>query len=148
MTINGGPLGSTPLGYGPFAGQPLVPVGPPSLTAYRDPAAKNFAIDPATLQQRGTSPARAVALVVMQTVAGTSLRGGAGIRVPQKIGESFNQTIATEVHSALRQAQIRDRLLSVDAVFVKRYPLGRVTVGVRFHDLTTGRDDEVEVDAS
>lgn len=148
MTITGAELGSAPLGSPAWTETPLLPVGAPARTVYRNPVTKQHEIDPATLQLKQTTPARARVWNVIQTYVNSDSRIEGGMNAPRKIAtDGFDRKFANYVRTALYREENVDRILEVRGVFVRVTGLGRVQFHVKFYDLTRAAEDEVYANA-
>ena len=141
-------FGTYAYGMSPYGlGTPATGVAPPVGAAgsrYINPQTRDYEIDPATGQQAQMPGIRQRVLLALTTVLASSTAvPGMGVRLPKKMGTTYEAEVRNAVLVALRQMIEVEKVLRVDAIIVKRTGTGRSSITVSYTDLTTGEADRV-----
>lgn len=136
-------FGLSPYGLGTPATAALPPTGAAGCR-YINPATGDYEIDPSTKQQAQMPSVRQRVLLAVATLLRSSTAvPGMGIQLPRKMGSSYEAEARNSVLLALRQLIQVERVVRVDAIYVKRGLGGRSLITISFTDLTTGISDKV-----
>lgn len=138
-------FGTMPAGFGPFGlGTPPAPAEAPTGgggTRFIDPATKDYTIDSSTGQYGQAPSSRQRVVLALTTLFESSGVPGFGIKLPKRMGDTFEAECKSAVASALRLMTEIEKSIRVDAVTVERGRGGRARVTVAWTDLLTGQRD-------
>lgn len=141
-------FGVYPSALSPFGlGTPIPaeePAEGPSGSRYINPATGDYEQDPVT-RQLAQMPAtrQRVLLAVMTLRESSSVKRDFGIRLPRKMGTTFDSEMRQSVRTALRHLTDSDAVIRIDSIDIERARAGRSLTTVNFTDLTTGKPDSV-----
>jgi hypothetical protein len=143
-------FGSMSLGSGPFGlGTPVTGEDPPDGAAgsrYIDPVSRDYAQDPATKQLKQMPGTRQRVLLALMTLErSSSALPTFGIRLPKKMGETYDAQMKNAVRAALRQLTEVEQVVRIDGIVVERGLGGRSRTTVAYTDLETLTQDSATV---
>lgn len=133
-------IGSTPFGFG----TPVVAQAPSESqgnAAFIDPRTKDYVVgDDGEVKRMPITRQRV--LLLLLTELGSSADPEKGLRLPDKI----DQTYVQQCQQAVRDALVpMGGDIVIDAIPVEVLPNGRTFITVEFTDLTTGNSDTVTI---
>jgi hypothetical protein len=141
-------VGTVQAGFGPCGlGTPISGDPPPLPGAgsrYINPASGDYEQDPTT-KQLAQMPAvrQRVLLALITVIESSNAAPGLGIRLPRKMGTTYEAEVRAEVMLALNQLVEVEKVIRVDSIEVLRGAGGRSQITVSFTDTTTGLRDRV-----
>lgn len=140
---------ASPTVVAPFGtGGPATGVAPPTrkVTGARfiDPVTKDYVYDEEGAYQRMPITRQRVLLAVTTEFRSSTVLPD-GIRMPKRMGSSWEQKARIEVERIL-QPMIRDKSMQLLSVVAERVPpTGRSLITISFIDLASGQRDSVQV---
>lgn len=142
-------FGQNPLGLTPFGlGTPDPPSDPPTGnwgSRWINPVTRDFEQDPVTKQFKQMPPLRQrVYLAIAETRGSSTVRPNDGFRLPEKMGDGFEQLVESRVREALRYLTDVEQVMRIDRILVNRVNSQRASIVVQFTDLETNQPDQVE----
>ena len=141
-------IGLFPAGLGPFGfGTPLsadpIPVGAAGCR-FIDPSTGDYAIDVLTRQFQQMPPLRQrVLLALVTTFKSNNAVPGFGIKLPKKMGTSYQNEVRNSVNTALNQLTTIEKVMKVDSITAIKGASGRSLITVSYTDLSTGQQETV-----
>jgi hypothetical protein len=141
-------FGTMSAGLGPFGlGSPASASLPPEGAAgcrWINPVTRSYEQDEDTRQFKQMPSVRQRVYLAIATLLGSSSTlTTQGIRLPQKMGDSYEGEVKAAVALALRQMTDIEKVLRIDGVTVLKGRGQRSRTTVSFTDLTTGKADRV-----
>lgn len=133
-----------PFGTGaPATGAPL-PTRPVAGARFIDPITKDYVYEADGSYQRMPTTRQRVLLAVTTVFQSSSVLPD-GIKMPRRMGSSWEQKAKVEVERVLRPI-IRDGSMKLHGVIVERVtPIGRSRITIAYTDLATGQRDSLQV---
>jgi phage baseplate assembly protein W len=139
--LGGFTLGSTPFG----AGTPAEAIAPsddsPELSNFIDPRTGDYVVNEDGSYQRMPITRQRVMMLV-STRLGSAVEQDIGIKLPEKIDQSFPQRVREAVLEALLPI---GEDIRIDSVTTNVIGTGRADITVAYTDLTTGNSDTVTI---
>ncbi len=137
-------------GLGPFGLEtPDDPPEPPTGTAgsrYINPATGDYESDDLTGQLKQMPRARQRVLLALITLRkSASTAQGFGVRLPRKMGTSFEYETRQAVILALRHLTESEEVIRIDSVTVERGQNSRALVTVSYFDIEAQQPDQVSL---
>lgn len=136
------PIGSTPFGFGtPVAATPPPSVVPEAAN-YVNFRTRDYEVDGENELRRMPISRHRVLMLLSTRLGSAAHLPTIGLRLPSKIGQSFQQEVDQAVRDALAPigADIR-----IDGVTAVTTIVGRAEITVSFTDLTTGNSETVTI---
>lgn len=141
-------FGDSVFGLTPFGtGTPTAWTAPPDVAhgaRYIDPRTKDWVVADDGEWQRMPAVRQAVLIALATVFGSSSVEQRWGVRLPRKIGTSYETDARTAITQALRflTSAGKLRLLGID---IEKRSTSRVRHTVRYFDLTLDREDSVTV---
>jgi len=139
-------LGTTSLGWVALGyGTPVVATAPPPLpvgSPYLNTTTRDYVVSSDGGLQRMPSLRHRVVMLLSTELGSAAHEPTIGVRIPDKIDQSFVQRAQQSVRDCLA---ILAGELRIDSIPVDVYPSGRVAITVNYTDLTTGNSGTVTV---
>lgn len=141
-------FGNAPAGtHGAGLGVPVEAAAPPSGPAgcrFLNPATGDFEVDPTTLQLKQMPVERQQVLLALRTLQGSAAADPQfGVRLPKKMGDSFEAEATTAVRAALLHLTDQQKSIRIDAVTAEHGRGGRGRITVVYTILRTGVADRL-----
>lgn len=135
--------GFGPCGLGtPISGEPAPLPGAGS--RYINPATRDYEQNAVTKQLKQMPAVRQRVLLALITVVGSSTAmTGLGVRLPRKMGTTYEAEVRAQVMLALNQLVQVEKVIRVDAIDVLRGSGGRSQITVSYTETSTGLQDRV-----
>jgi len=144
-------FGLMPAGLGPFGlGTPAEApeaIEPTNGSRYINPATRDYEVDAVTGQFSQMPPTRQRVLLALTTRRDTSGLPGFGLKMPARMGDTFEAEARAAVQLALRHMTELERSLRVNAIVVEKGALGRARLTVFYTDLLSGERDSVALNS-
>lgn len=141
-------FGAMPFGGGPFG--LATPPAPAEATTggggsrFIDPTSKDYGVDSATGQYAQMPPTRQQVLIALTTLFNSSGVTNFGVRLPKRMGDTFEAECKSAVASALRHLTEIQKVIRVDLVKIDKGAGGRARITVQWFDLVTGQRDQLQ----
>ena len=133
------PVGSTPFGAGTPVEATAPPTAIPELANFLDPRTGDYVVQADGSYQRMPVVRHRVLMLVKTELGSAAPEPDIGLRLPQKMDQSFEQRARQAVTRAL--APISSEDMHIDGIPVERSGMGRADITIEFTDLTTGESD-------
>lgn len=137
-------MGSSPFGVGTPASATVPPSGPAG-SRFLDPVTRDYAVDSTTGQFKQMPGTRQRVLLTCLTVRDSSGVRGFGVKLPGRMGDTFERQVENEIRRALRYMTEVEKSLLITEIKVERGMGGRARITIAFKDLVTGDQDRVRV---
>lgn len=143
-------FGLSSFGLSPYGtGTPetsAVPASGAAGSRYINPATRDYQQDPTTGQLAQMPSTRQRVLLALLTVQGSSsVYGRFGIKLPRKMGTSFEVEMRFAVRAALRHLTDAEKVIRIDSITVERGAGSRSRTTVSYTDLATGETDQASI---
>lgn len=130
-------MGTSPFGVGTPASATEPPSGPAG-SRYLNPVTRDYEVDATTGQFKQMPGTRQRVLLTVLTVRDSSGVRGFGVRMPPRMGDSFERQVENEIRRALRYMTDVEKILLINEIKVERGLGGRARITIAFRDLLTG----------
>ncbi len=137
-------MGTSPFGVGTPASATEPPSGPAG-SRYLNPVTRDYEVDSSTGQFKQMPGTRQRVLLTVLTVRDSSGVRGFGVKLPPRMGETFERQVENELRRALRTMTEVEKSLLINGITVERGLGGRARITIAFTDLVTGDQDRVRV---
>lgn len=138
------PAGIFPAGLGTVGDPAEKPTGTPG-ARFINPVTRDYERDETTGQFKQMPSTRQRVMLAVATEFDSSGVRGFGVRMPRKMGITFEADARSAISSALRHMTEVEKSIRLNRVLVERGEFGRARFTIDYTDLVTGERDRATV---